>query len=289
MGIFRFFIFSFLLSLSWAGHSQLTQLNLGFGNDLNANVIRQGEFSSITVDTNLLLMQALNQYKIKPLFIPPARAEVMLAQDPNFCMTNRLKTPQRQSKYRFSTPINLYVGHRLYWTGNERLPADLINREGQLVSLPALFERFPRRKIIMLKSRSFGKLLDKQIKVLQQRNLVVRPGMDDDASTVSMLLKGRVDYLLEYPIDVKRVLGNRTNTELTSIAIAASTPFVVGHIMCSDTETGRNIVKDINTALRRLYATEDFYYAHTRYLDRADIPDFDRYYYQVLQQSPPPD
>ena len=61
-----------------------------------------------------------------------------------------------------------------------------------------------------------------------------------------------------------------------------SPSFIVGRIACTKTADSQRFIQLVNAALRQLYHSNEFYQAHTRYLDTADLPLFDRYFRQVF-------
>lgn len=262
-------------------------LRLGFSNNAEAKALKTSIPTSIATDSNRLLINALKNYYVKPLYMPSARAEILLQQDTAFCLSNRLKTPQREAKYLYTKPINIYMGLRLYYRHDHKIPTDAIDKNGKLISLVALFNRHTKRKLLVLSGRSFGQTLDAQISRINKRNLVTRAGMDEEAASMAMLGRGRIDYLIEYPPDIKMALSRFTpSLQLKSIALADATDYVVGYITCSKTTMGEKIVEDINRALTQLYKTAAFYQAHKYHLGQSDIADFDVIYHKVFQHKP---
>jgi len=71
------------------------------------------------------------------------------------------------------------------------------------------------------------------------------------------------------------------------VKIAGSPNYIIGYVACSKGAIGEQTIKDVNTALQKLYRSVDFYQAHTRYLDKRDIADFNRAYRETFQIDVP--
>jgi uncharacterized protein (TIGR02285 family) len=103
-----------------------------------------------------------------------------------------------------------------------------------------------------------------------------------------MLFKNRVDYVIDYPAEIKVALDRyNEKIKLDSIKISNSSGYIVGYIACSKSDFGQQVIKDINRELRKLYKTPAFYQAHVRYLDQADMAEFNLAYEQVFQTKIP--
>lgn len=103
-----------------------------------------------------------------------------------------------------------------------------------------------------------------------------------------MLIKDRIDYLIDYPEDVSRALNQHsTAIVLDSLAIAGSPDYIVGYVACNKGEEGQRIIQDINKALEKLYHSYEFYLAHTRYLDKTDIANFNLAYQAIFKVDVP--
>ena len=103
-----------------------------------------------------------------------------------------------------------------------------------------------------------------------------------------MLLKNRIDYTIEYPVNVKRVL-ERTATDITleSLEIAGSPSYIVGYVACNKGPFGQKVIADINIALQKLYQSYSFYQAHIRYINEIDVSGFNRAYQTIFQVDIP--
>ncbi len=210
---------------------------------------------------------------------------------PNSCAINRIKTSKRLENNLYSLPINLYLELRLYAKRNKNkppFPQSVLNNKSELSSLAQLFTLKPNHILGVDQGRSFGAFLDKQINELNEHNLVVRSGGIRSLSVAYMLFKNRVDYVIDYPSEMKLALDEFAGKiTLDSVKVTTGNNYIVGYIACSKSDFGQQTIEDINKELLKLYKTPDFYQAHARYLDKADIAEFNLAYEQVFQTSIP--
>ncbi len=240
---------------------------------------------STSTDTVRLLMEALPNYHFDIQFAQNPSISRLLKKLPASCAPNRLKTPKRLKDNLYSLPLNIYLGLHLYYkiTADFKGPPEhVIDENNHLISLNSLFTGKKNYTLGIDEGRSFGEFLDEQIANLDYHNLVVRTGGKRSKSLAHMLLKGRVDYLIDYPTEINKVIeSSPSKVNLGSIKIYGNPDFVVGYVACNKSKFGEEVIKNINKALKNLYLTPQFYHAHTRYLDKADIDSFNKIYQQV--------
>ncbi len=246
---------------------------------------------STIIDTTRLLMKSLPQYQFSTEFSDSPSIARLLKKLPNSCAPNRVKTPERLKDNIYSSPLNIYLGLRLYYKKGDRfsiLPKNALDNDQRLKSLAALFTGKSNHTLAINDGRSFGVFLDTQITALEKHNLVIRRGVESTTSLVKMLLKDRIDYTIEYPVNVNKVL-KRTTTDITleSLAIAGSPSYIVGYVACHKGPVGQKVIADINIALQRLYQSYSFYQAHIRYIDKVDVSDFNRAYQTIFHVDIP--
>ncbi|KGJ91156.1 hypothetical protein [Colwellia psychrerythraea] len=246
---------------------------------------------STVTDTTRLLMAALPQYQFNIEFAHSPSIGRLLKKLPNSCAPNRVKTPERLKENTYSLPLNIALNLRLYYRADTTLKALIsgaINNEQQLISIASLFTGKSTSTLGIDDGRSLGIFLDAQISSLEKHNLIIRSGGESTTSLVKMLSKNRIDYIIDYPISVNQALNIiPTDVALKSLEIAGSPDYIVGYVACSKDSIGQEIIKDINNALQKLYRSYDFYQAHTRYLDKADLADFNQAYQTIFKVDIP--
>jgi len=251
--------------------------------------------NSINSDTTHLLLDALdqdkeNEYIITFQIAQLPRTNLLLASTAKTtCASNRMKTPERELNNVFSTPVNLYMGYRLYYLASKgNFPEQLFSKDKQLTSLLALFAMFPKRVLAITKGRSYGDYFNQQISKLLKNNIYTRLGSQPAKAMGKMLLSRRIDYLLEFPVTFKTEMSlNQQKVNINSIGVVNSPNYILGHIACSDTIAGHKIIKRVNQILHNLYLSREFYLAHTRYIEENDVPVFNQYYTEAFRTKIP--
>ncbi|PKG85381.1 hypothetical protein CXF85_07280 [Colwellia sp. 75C3] len=246
---------------------------------------------SALADTNRLLMTALSQYQFNIEYAQSPSIARLLKKLPNSCAPNRMKTPDRLKDNIYSLPLNIALGLRLYFKQTAKLSnlsQKIFNKNTQSISLPSLFVGKSTYNLGIEKGRSYGVSIDAEINSLEKHNLVIRRGDEATKSLVRMLLKDRIDYMIDYPFDMSETLSNLSSEiEIGSLPITSSSDYIVGYVACHKGSLGQRIIEDINTELQKLYRSYPFYHAHIRYLDKTDLVDFNRAYQEVFNVAIP--
>jgi uncharacterized protein (TIGR02285 family) len=246
---------------------------------------------SITADTTRLLMSALPQYKFDIEFAQSPSIARLLNKLPNSCAPNRVKTPERLKNNIYSLPLNIALGLRLYLKQlpkSNNVSKGTFDDEQQSISLASLFTGKSTYTLGIEKGRSYGVFLDNQIVALDKHNLVIRSGEEATSSLVKMLLKDRIEYMIEYPIGINETLNNiASEIRLNSLRITGSPDYILGYIACHKGTIGKKIIDDINVELQKLYRSYSFYLAHIRHLDKADLEDFNQAYQVIFKVAIP--
>ena len=259
------------------------------------NLLSKKQISIGSDTTNLVLNNLVHNTQGKFEFnfqlaqIP--RINRILATVPNACVSNRIKTKQRDQKNLFSSPLNLYLSYRLYYLADQDdIPTNLLDDQQQLISLSALFNAFPNRILGLSKGQSYGKYLDAELSHLNPENIYQRPGEGRYDAIINMLLRHRIHYIITYPTTIENELNiENTNLPIKSIAIKGSPEYIVGRIACNKSATGQKVITEVNKILNKLYQEPAFYQAHTRYINETDIAIFNKYYQQVFHTLHIPD
>ncbi|NQZ22516.1 MAG: hypothetical protein HRT53_10700 [Colwellia sp.] len=242
----------------------------------------------IAMETLNLLASSIKNHKIKLAYAPLSRMDYLLKNKKNLCVTNRIKNSERESFGFFSLPLNLYPGLRLYYVEDKigatnKIPKQLFNKQGQLISLSTLFKALPKNKLAIGQSRSYGKFLDKEIAALAQENIYRRSGENEIKAIIHMLAQKRIDFFIGFPTDFNVVSKKiEKSVNFKSIEIANSPRFILGHLVCNKTPKNELFIGEINKLLLALYKTDAFYQAHIKYLDHSDIVKFKQYYQEVF-------
>ena len=249
--------------------------------------VTQSKRFNVGIDTASLLLKALNNYHVELVLRPLSRIDMLLRSNENVCVFNRMKTPMRAQENLYSLPFVMYPTQRLYELSSSRkIPQKLLNDQQQLISLKALFQHFQSKNLGVTQGASMGLFLDQQIAQVNPRQVFTRAGNHRMLSMHRMLYQKRVDYILQYPAEIKREQGSMAApTALRSVAIANSPSLVLGHVACSKTATSQRFIKDVDRVFKQLYQSDTFYQAHSRYLVEADLAQFKRDFDSVFIQA----
>ena len=108
------------------------------------------------------------------------------------------------------------------------------------------------------KNRSFTKEMDGILKQHEGDSNLTRVS-SDAKSLVKMVIAGRIDYTLEYPIVAAYFeRENGYSGTLTSIPISEMEPFSYVYMSCTKNEWGKKIIAKWNEALKILKPTEKY-------------------------------
>lgn len=297
MSIVKYTLLFFIIIFSFLCQASIEKKDLIWLTDDDKDLTDLKMFDkdiSIGTDTTNLVLKELSDYNIDFQLVQIPRAGKLMKGMGNVCISNRIKTEERQVDNVFSFPVNIFPGLRLYYLKDQkRLLAEgkdtrIFNEQGELRSLSVLFNIYPDSVIAITKGRSFGEAVDKQLQQVSNHNKLTRAGDGRYYALIQMLIKGRIDFLIDFPVEIKRELtGDTKEHNLSNVPIANIPEYIVGHIACSDSLIGHEVIKKVNNALTKLYRNNKFYQAHTRYILQSDLINFDRYYLEVFKVAPP--
>jgi len=132
---------------------------------------------------------------------------------------------------------------------------------GNYVSLKRLLQN---KNLILgtASDRLYGPELDIVLKKhTKGKNVYHRSGKDTLDGLLGMLIKGRVDYLIEYPVSIAyaaKRLGVLDKLATITIEENVDAPPIRGAIRCPDTEWGRKIINDINKILLKIRVLPEY-------------------------------
>lgn len=205
-----------------------------------------------------LLNLVLNAYDgtIDYLFESDTRTRNLMRNGAVACVSDYIKNSEREKEFLFTKPITLYLGQQLYYNKESiTIPDKILNNKGQIKSLPALFEHFTDKHLYVGSTDSYGEFLDQQIKQLNPENKYIQPMTVEHFETkFRMFNNGRVTFILAYPSEIHELFPNEDF--MPSYSIAGNEDFIVGRIMCSKNEGGRQAIKKLNAAINSLYHSD---------------------------------
>jgi|GEM_PF-1725269 len=235
---------------------------------------------NITTDSLKLLLAGLTEFNIEFREALLPRAKKLVFNRENVCGVNWVKTKERAANSHYSLPFTIYPGLRLYYLdGYSQVPMTVKNKQNQLISLAALIKSSPDSVLGIVKGRSYGVFIDGQLNALEPSSKYIRSGRQPYRSIESMLVKRRINYLIEFPsemTDFERKYN--LDGQLRSIEIAGAEPYLVGHIACSKSEIGEQMIAAIDKGLIELYGSAEYLTAHLRHISPYDRSSFINFY-----------
>lgn len=229
---------------------------------------------SLSSESNMAVLNTvLSQVKLD--VVPLKRSLKFMDDNENVCVINKIKTEERVKKYLFSEPINLFFNRRLY-QANGVTPLN-----GHAVDLEVLFEKYPNRRLLITTQMSYGDKLDKIIAKIPKRNLVTRNSGLQGSGVLEMFHQNRADYAIIHPQEIHT--DDVMDKPMQSYEILGINPYIVGHLMCSDTPQSHLYIKKLNKRIAASVADGTLYEIHAKYVNSAQSAYFERYFKAVFK------
>ena len=178
----------------------------------------------------------------------------LIENEANYCSYNILKSEQREKSMLFSRyPSSIYPKRKLFFINPDLLA---LPQKASIATLSATY------KIGLVAQAYFGAL--KSTVNVHSDNLVFIEGLDSHKQLVNMLLKGRLDLIVEYQ-SVLDSYAKETEIKSYSIDISEYESNEVGYFVCNKSEMGEKVIRKID----QLYQThafqqwlKDYHYQH---------------------------
>ena len=259
-----------LLAWSFRGYGDPASIhNVAFVSDdvhLTSRINKDINPYSTSTDTVHLLMKEL-EYTQPVLNVPLARAFRSLDDGENVCVVNKIKTPEREEKYLYSLPLNVFHTQRLYQLAD--LPPvneALLDEQGAVLSISDVLAAYPDTAIVLPEVYSYGQQVDADVASINPDQIIPIANHAFYTRFMQLFLAKRTDFALIFPAAFYRTFGTEHELDVRSYAISGNAPFVEGHILCSNTPIGEFNIAKIDTAIQRVYRKPEFLEAHTEYL-----------------------
>jgi len=264
-------LFSCLLLPTHASNIYIHTENLP---DLQALQSNNSE-SILSVSTNLLALKKVHA-KVQFEYMTTKRSLQFMDKGHNICIVDKIKTKERLAKYIFSQPINLFLGRRLYQKASSSMLVKHMLTDNK-VNLYKLFEAQPKAQLLVTEQISYGDALDEQIALLPDKNKLIRQGAAQDIAIREMFALGRADFALLYP---QQVFTYLPKLKVRSYEIEAIPPYVLGHLMCTNTPENQSLLEEINNHLNMPQSRDDLLDIHLKFIKPSDKQIFINYFEQ---------
>lgn len=120
--------------------------------------------------------------------------------------------------------------------------------------------------------------------LLPRNALYLRSGINPYESINKMLMKNRIQFLLEYPLEIAHFEKNFAITKpLTSLELEDAASYIEGHFVCSRSRIGKKVIAQANAHLKMLYTNSHYLEAHLRYMPQSDRQGFIQHIQRITQ------
>lgn len=217
------------------------------------------DFGPIT-NAHRLLFEAIG-YPDNLIYAPFSRAQKLIQNTSPTCLLFMRKTVERSEKFLFSKPISLSMGPRLYQQLDSRiLSPDMLDSDGNVLSIAEIFLTRPRANIIILPEHSYGDVLDSQIAKIKDSRKVGRHVGDQHKSTTTMFYHQRADFALMSSSEVLIYDREHEDTiKYRSYPIKNVTLPITVHIMCNKNVITERWLDKVNRSLPSIYQSDSFW------------------------------
>lgn len=191
---------------------------------------------------NYLFDQLPSDFDLQPVSMLIPRIEREMQTRHNVCTGILLHTPEREQYLHFSLPYMVIPTPQIVMTPGswQRLGRPQQLDLSDLVSHPEL-------RGMRVNHRSYGRYIDGQLDAATNLTMTIT----GSTNAIRMLAGGRADYLIEYPVVISQLLGERAD-QLHFVAIANTAPFMNLAISCSQSELGAAFIAAVNARLPTL-------------------------------------
>lgn len=233
-----------------------------------------------------LIFQYLPQYK--PVFKVQntLRAFHELEQGDNLCTDSKIRTRDRLNRAVVTQiPQLVKLGLRLVVYQDEPLLEQYY--PATEVDLMQVMKSSPQLSLAVVAGRSYGTAMDELLAGLEGDHQVWHRSAEYGTNGgLALLLRKRVKMTLEYPSAVERMLRyTDMRPELKMWSLKDGTQYQQGYIFCSNSEFGKQLVKDLDQAITQASKTRAYFEQHLKYTPQELKPQIRKYYNQVYATS----
>lgn len=199
-----------------------------------------------------ILSERLPEYRHQVMHVNRARGTQMMRDPTLTCDPSMLWTAERAEYVVFSAQAFVSVSNGVtIRRARQQAMAPFID-QGKF-DLQAFLDSHTTR-IGATAERSYGPLIDEQLKAASPKTLTLHYGNDALGSLLQMQRLGRLEAVLGYAPEIRyhALQQGIAPEELMSYPIKGSAPYQRTHIGCSDTPQGRLAMQRINQALREI-------------------------------------
>ncbi|WP_016955248.1 TIGR02285 family protein [Catenovulum agarivorans] len=232
-----------------------------------------------TLDSILaLIQQNMPEYQHRKLEMNWARIYAYMKSGKPLCNIAAFKTPERETFAYFSNATMLVLPHAIVMRNQDthKLNSPHSYSLAKLLSHPELQGQVES-------IRSYGKEIDQLIQLNANK---LRFTTGESERNLKMLVNQRIDFYIEYPSVVKYTSQTTYNTsthqDITTIKIKEAPKFLLGHVACTKSVWGQQVIRSVNSALHKLQTTEAYQRALTKWLTPLEAAEYVALYQQHI-------
>ena len=164
------------------------------------------------------------------------------------CNILAFKTPERELTTEFSIPSSITLPNRII------LKKSSLKSLGspESISIVELMHN-PALSGVLQSARSYSPILDRLLDKHEQGSNISRSLVDAE-HLIKMLLRGRFDYMIEYPYIVNYLAKKQPQlqVELSSVRIEEMEAFSISYLACPKNAWGKKVIADYNRTVNKL-------------------------------------
>lgn len=246
--------FALLAGLASAVTAQPKETLIWLLRDLPPTMIFEGPKKGQGIIDQMLplLIADLPQYNHRLMRVNRARGMQMLHEASLSCDPSLVWTKEREQWIAFSIPAFRAVSNGLVIRQEDRPVLEPFLTDGE-VDLAALLES-GRNKVGVVAERSYGQVVDSLLRQAPEGALTSHYGNDALGSLLQMQGLGRLQVVLGYWPEIRYQASQKhiTDDQLEFYPIRGTGKYLSGHIGCSNTPQGRQVISEINQLLRHM-------------------------------------
>lgn len=234
-----------------------------------------------------ILSERLPEYRHQVLHVNRARGMQMLREPTFTCDPSLLWTAERAKYVVFSSQAFVVVSNGVTLRHDQQDAMAPYITQGQF-DLQAFLDAHTSR-VGAIAERSYGPVIDEQLKHADAHKLALHYGNDALGSLLQMQRLGRLEAVLGYWPEIRyhAMQQGIVSDDLVFYPIKDSAPYQRTHIGCSDTPQGRQAIERINQVLGEI-PQEQIQQSYASWLDPVMREQYLRDNPSFFQDSPEP-
>ncbi|GHE86520.1 hypothetical protein [Thalassotalea profundi] len=272
----QFSLLTILLFITFIAHGSVEKITIHTNNKAEFNAFKNNNATgNLSVSTNLYALKHVYS-SIEFKYMTTQRTLHQIDEGQSICTVNRVKNKERLKKFLFSQPINLFLSQRLY----QQIDSAPLKSSNNIINLSNIFNEKPNARILLAEQMSYGDAIDSEIKRIPEKNKMRRYSGEQEIGIANMFVKKRAEFAILYP---QQVYNYITNVNARSYEIKGTPPYILGHLMCTNTPENNNFINKVNRQLNS--NIEELLNLHLDFVNPSDKAMLTHYFHQAFQRK----